>query len=108
MTSAAVDAIEIEALQLNVGADAATTAGAVDRKGGSDRVGSLALAVGSDRVGSLALAVGSSTEGTVTCVQIDLLGASRLKLYWQVAAAVYTRWQFSIWYAKRAHLTRPK
>ena len=96
MTSAAVDATEIEALQLNVGADAATTASAVDRKGGSDRVGSLALAVG------------SSTEGTVTCVQIDLLGASRLKLYWQVAAAVYTRWQFSIWYAKRAHLTRPK
>jgi hypothetical protein len=41
-------------------------------------------------------------------VLIDLLGASRLKLYWQVAAAVYTRWQFSIWYAKRAHLTRPK
>ena len=56
MTSAAVDAIEIEALQLNVGADAATTAGAMDHKGSSDRGGSVALAVG------------SSTEGTVTCV----------------------------------------
>ena len=96
MTSAAVDAIEIEALQLNVGADTATTAVAVDRKGSSDRGRSVALAVG------------SSTEGTVTCVQIDLLGASRLKLYWQVAVAVYTRWQFLIWYAKRAHLMPPK
>ena len=96
MTSAAVDAIEIEALPLNVGAVVATTADAVDRKGSSDRGGSVDLAVG------------SSTEGTVTCVQIDLLGASRLKLYWQVAAAVYTRWQFLIWYAKRAHLTWPK
>jgi hypothetical protein len=96
MTSAAVDAIEIEALQLNVGADAATTADAVDCKGGSDRGGFVALAVG------------SSTEGTVTCVQIDLLGASRLKLYRQVAVTVYTRWQFLIWYVKRAHLTRPK
>ena len=66
MTSAAVDAIEIEALQLNV-ANAATTAGAVDRKGSSDRGGSVALAVG------------SSTEGTVTCVQIDLLLTRRIE-----------------------------
>jgi hypothetical protein len=41
MTSAAVDAIEIEALQLNVGADVATTADRVDRKGSSDRGGSV-------------------------------------------------------------------
>jgi hypothetical protein len=43
-TSAAVDAIEIEALQLNVGADAATTADGVDRKGSSDRGGSVGSA----------------------------------------------------------------
>ena len=55
-TSSAVDAIEIEALQLNVGADAATRTGVVDRQGSSDRGGSVGLAVG------------SSTEGTVTCV----------------------------------------
>jgi hypothetical protein len=41
MTSAAVDAIEIEALQLNRGADAATTPDGVDRKGSSDRGGSV-------------------------------------------------------------------
>ena len=52
-TSSAVDAIEIESLQLNVGADAATRTGVVDRQGSSDRGGSVGFAVGSSAEGNV-------------------------------------------------------
>ena len=96
MTSAAVDAIEIEALPLNVGAVVATTADAVDRKGSSDRGGSVDLAVG------------SSTEGNVCAdrltrhIETEAVPAGGGDSIHKVAV-----WQFLIWYVKRAHLARP-